>query len=166
MPWYAVQVKDFYNRPSQYMELMALLRSSRYRKKDGEFFIPGGGVDENPLGVYVFIREQGDFYETWDMLCREKYINAQEGFIRIPDRDMESVTQYSPRHDEHVYSYGDIVHVEETEYSGLYGIVLGVLDGGDLEVGFNLFIGPRIVVIRQKHLKFVRSLFEIWKFKI
>ena len=166
MSWYAVQVRDFYNRPSQYEGLAALLKSNRYKKRDGEFFIPGNCVDENPLGVYVFIKENGDFYETWDMLCNEKYVNAQEGFMRISDDDMQSIFDYSPVKIEHCFAYGDIVRVTATEYSGLYGVVLDVLKEDRAEIGFNLFRGVRIVEIKTKQLEFIRSLFEIWKFKI
>ena len=47
MPWYAFQVKDSYDRMSQYKEILEILKSDRYKKRVSEIFIAGNGKREN-----------------------------------------------------------------------------------------------------------------------
>lgn len=166
MSWYAFHVKNIYNRPSQYRELMALLRD-KYGKSDDDFFVPGYGKDENPYGTYFFVREDEQPAALWESLRQEKYVSWSDGTYPLDDADIEQMRSYAPVPTERGFRFGDIAKVRKGELASLRGVVMGAgTEGfhGDFEVGFNLFQGPQFYRINEIDMEFERSIFEIWKF--
>ena len=87
--WYAFQVKDAYNRISQYKEILELLKSDRYCKRVGEIFIAGNGKKENSICNYVFVKEDpACINKFWEKLSEEKYFITAMGYVPIPDNEL------------------------------------------------------------------------------
>ena len=163
MAWYAFQVKDSYNRMSQYKEIIAMLQSERYKKTPEEFFVAGDGKRDNSICNYVFIKVDGNILQFWEQLSQEKYFMTSMGYIEIPDDQMSSMINTCRESENIDVHYGDIVYIENGPYRKLYGIVLDVKDG-KFEVGLNLCIGQMIVTLKPENVRIEKSLFEIWKF--
>lgn len=163
MAWYAFQVKDSYNRISQYKEIIAMLQSERYGKTPDEFFVDGGGKKDNTICNYVFIKVDGSILPFWEQLSQEKYFLTSMGYIEIPDDQMNSMINTCRESEKIDVNYGDIVYIENGPYRKLYGIVLDV-KGSTYEVGLNFCIGPMIVTLKPENIRVEKSLFEIWKF--
>lgn len=162
--WMAFQVKEAYDRMSQYKEILEMLKGDRYRKRVNEIFVAGNGKRENIMCNYVFVKEDEDMPRLWEKLCEEKFFMSSLGYIKVPDKDMEVMIQdYSEREKIRV-RYGDIVYVENGSYRKLWGIVLRV-EASHYEVGFNFCEGPLVVNLKSENIRPEKSLFEIWKFK-
>lgn len=160
--WYAFQVKDAYNRMSQYREILELLQGERYRKPVGEIFIAGNGRKENAICNYIFIRETESIGRLWEKLSQEKYFILPAGYIPISEAELEEMRgDYEEKEKIHV-RYGDIVFIENGPYRKLWGIVLRVV-GTCYEVGLNFCEGPLIVTLTAENIRVEKSLFEIWK---
>ena len=167
MGWYAFQVRDFYDRPSQYRELKRVLTGDRYGFRNEDIFIWGDCEEPNIKSSYVFVRYDGDFQLLWSDLRGEKYVRSSEPYFPIPDYEIDAMkAEYAARPHSHVDIY-DLVYVEKTIYSRLYGVVLKKGDAkGSVVVGFNFFTGPRYIEFQPDDLRVVRPLFEIWKFPL
>lgn len=164
MGWYAFQVKDSYNRMSQYKEILSLLRGSRYRKKSSEVFISGNGKKENTICNYVFVKEDENIVKFWNRLCQEKYFILNMGYVPIPNNDMAEMIRDCEAREKANVRYGDIVYIENGPYRKLYGIVLRI-EAPYYEIGLNFCTGPLIVNLKQENIRIIKSLFEIWKFR-
>ncbi len=162
--WYAVQVKDAYNRISQYGEIFELLKGARYNKRPCEIFIAGDGKKENAVCNYVFIREDDNIYRLWEKLSQEKYFISAMGYLPVPDEELQALKNDYEDRQKFSVRYGDIIYVENGPYRKLWGVVLRIADR-DFEVGFNFCSGPLFVNLRQENIRVERSLFEIWKFR-
>ena len=167
MSWYAFQVRDFYDRPSQYRELKKLLMGEHYGFKNDDIFIWGDGEEPNIHACYVFVNYEGDFQLLWSDLKGEKYIRATEPYLPIGEKDVREMQAcYAARPHNTVDIY-DLVYVEKTVYSRLYGVVLKKGEAeGSVVVGMNFFTGPRYIEFQPDDLRVVRPLFEIWKFPL
>lgn len=162
MPWYAFQVKDSYDRMSQYKEILEILKSDRYKKRVSEIFIAGNGKRENKICNYVFIKEDENVNKLWEKLCNEKYFMISAGYVEIPDEDMKVMKEDCAAREKVSVRYGDIVYIENGAYRKLYGIVLRI-EEPYYEVGLNLCSGPLLVKLRPENIRVEKSLFEIWK---
>lgn len=161
MGWYAIQIKDSYNRLSQYKEIIERLKSI-FLKKEDEFFLPGEGKKDNCMLNYLFIKEE-NIVEFWDKISQEKFFINAAGYIPIPDSQMQELIKSCEESQKIKIRYGDIVYVENGSFRKLYGIVLKV-EEESFEVGFNFCIGPMIVTLKPENVRVEESLFEIWKF--
>lgn len=168
MTWFAFQVKDFYDRPSQYRELRLLLEAPPFGIAPQDIYIPGGGDYANPLCRYVFVRlpARDSMALAWPELARAKYIKASDGYLEIPDSEMATLMTGMANRPKPAARYGDIVRIESTECQGLYGIVLGEAPEDRYTIGMNLFIGPRVAALKRDDFAITKSLFEIWKFPV
>lgn len=162
MPWYAFQVKDSYDKLSQYKEILELLKSDKYKKKVTEIFISGNGKRDNSLCNYIFVKEDGNIEEFWKRFCSEKYFINSMGYVEIPDGEMDEMMKDCEKRERISARYGDIVYIENGPYRKLYGIVLRI-EEPYYEVGLNFCSGPVLVNLRQENLRVEKSLFEIWK---
>ena len=163
--WYAFQVKDAYNRISQYKEILELLKSDRYCKRVGEIFIAGNGKKENSICNYVFVKEDpACINKFWEKLSEEKYFITAMGYVPIPDDELLELKRDYEEKEKINVRYGDIVLVQNGPYRKLWGIVLRI-DGNHYEVGLNFCEGPLVVNLKSENIKVVKSLFEIWKFR-
>lgn len=165
MTWFAFQVKDFYDRPSQYAELRRCLIGT-HGVSNADIYIPGGGDYANPMARYVFIRlpDKDAMPRLWPALSKEKYLKASEGFLEIPDAEMDNMVAGLANRPKDAVCYGDVIKAESTECRDLYGVVLDERPDGGYAVGFNLFSGPRVAMLRRDDFIKVQSLFAIWKF--
>lgn len=162
--WYAFQLKDAYNRLTQYGELLNLLKS-RYAKRDDEIFIAGNGLKENGVCNYIFIKEDPEKIQSfWGELSQEKFFMSAMGYVPIPENELLLLKQDFEEKENVTVRYGDIVQVQNGTYRKLWGIVLDVGEQ-DYEVGFNFFKGPFITRLKPENIKVAKSLFEIWKFR-
>lgn len=162
MSWYAFQVKDSYNRMSQYKEILDVLKSRKYQKNDLEIFISGNGKKENTICNYVFVKEDENINKLWEMLSQEKYFNLSMGYIEIPIEQMKEMIDDCAEKENISVRYGDIVYIENGPYRQLYGIVLEV-EKPCYEVGLNFCVGPLVVNLKSENIRVEKSLFEIWK---
>lgn len=164
MGWYAFQVKDSYNRMSQYKEIINVLTGDRYRKHVNEVFVSGNGKRDNTLCNYVFIKEDENIMKLWERLSQEKFFILTVGYVPIPDADMKEMMNDCEEREKISVRYGDIVYIENGPYRKLYGIVLRIEDPY-YEVGLNFCSGPVIVNLKPENIRVEKSLFEIWKFR-
>ena len=111
MAWYAFQVKDSYNRMSQYKEIMAMLQGEKYKKTSDEFFIPGDGKKDNFVCNYVFVKVNENILSFWEQLSQEKFFLVSMGYIKIPDEQMESMINNCRESEKIEVNYGDIVYM-------------------------------------------------------
>lgn len=162
MPWYAFQVKDSYNRMSQYKEILEILKSDRYKKRVSEIFISGNGKRENVICNYVFVKEDENIQKFWEKLSNEKYFMNAMGYVEIPELDMKDMMEDCAERERVSVRYGDIVYIESGAYRKLYGIVLRI-EAPYYEVGLNFCSGPILVKLRPENIRVEKSLFEIWK---
>ncbi len=166
MAWQAIQIKTLYNSNPQYKKLKNLLEKS-YGFKPEDLFFPGNFERKNPYDNYVFLHYDGtDFISMWNKLCKEKYIAGYEGFLTIPDEEMEQTLAHANDKEipDDLKEY-DIVTITYGPYAKMFGIIVKV-GKKDCEVGFNLFTGPQFKKVDKDIIKRVKSLFEIWKFPV
>ncbi len=167
--WFAFQVRGVYDSVPQYRIFRQLLLS-KYGFAEDDVHIPGNCETENTCGGYVFVRIEGDdFHEHWRRLCHEKQVLGEDGYLAVPDGQMEEmlgcVGEETAEKQDADFRRGDVVSPVKTVYSGLFGIVLEAGDGF-CDVGFNFFMGPRVVRFPNDELELVRPLFEIWRFPV
>lgn len=165
MTWYAFQLKDTYNRITQYGELLNLLRNY-YKKKPEDIFIAGNGKKENGICNYIFIKEdEANIGRFWGNLSQEKFFISAMGYVPIPENEFIALRQDFEEKEKITVRYGDIIQVANGPYRKLWGIVLQVKEDNSYDVGFNFCAKSLIINLKPEQIKVVKSLFEIWKFR-
>lgn len=166
MKWYAIQIKQVYDRPSQYAVLKEILLSPKYGLTEDQIWISGDGVRENLYQGYVFLHMDGEFKDVWTELQRERLIDKDMGWVEIPDEQMNLMSsQAYPEKEHEEYNLLDVVMVDEGPWSKLYGIVTENRGKDQYEVGVKLHMKNFFLLLSQKKLHRCKSLFEVWKFK-
>jgi len=160
--WYALQVKDNYDRPFYYREIASVLKS-RYGKTDNDLFIDGNGERANSICCYVFVREDGDMSSLWRRLSREKYFVYDTRYIGIGDREMEEMVSGCHRRSSPDASFGDIIRATNGVHRKMYGIVMSGSSTDGYDIAFKLFTGTIVRRLKPQDIEVVRSLFETFK---
>lgn len=165
MTWYAFQVRGIYDSPKHYKALIGVLCGAGYGFPRDSVFVHGDGEETNAYSGYVFVRTDSGFSDVWSKLRNEKYVNVEDGWLPIPDSDMDALMK--SRISRRRIRYGDVALVVDGVYRRLYGIVLDVDDEKETcLVGFNFFTGPRTAELKFSQFDVVKSVFEVWRFPV
>lgn len=169
MAWAAFQVKTLYSSTPQYLKIKDLLMGEAYKFKEEELYFPGDLEKDNPMGSYVFVQVKSieDFSIMWQSLSKTKYISASDGYLEIPDEQMQRMLNFSVESEklDKIDLY-DIVKVNHGPYAKMFGVVLSKKRKNMYGVGFKLFTGTQFKDLPLGHLTKVKSLFEVWKFPV